>query len=84
MHRRGGLHLYLASSNLKPLQIATQKGIYICASNVDDDSLRYSSAVISMMRPETANANGRFRQNVPFALAVSVDFQSLLVVNYAP
>ncbi len=45
--------MYLASSNLKPLQIATQKGIYICASNVDDDSLRYSSAVISMMRPES-------------------------------
>ena len=33
---------------------------------------------------ETANANGGFRQNVPFALAVSVDFQSPLMVKYAP
>lgn len=33
--------------------------------------------------PEIAIANGGFRQNVPFAMAVSVDFQYLIMVEYA-
>ena len=35
-----------------------------------------------LQNSETANANGTFWRNLPLALAVSVAFQSLLMVKY--